>query len=113
MFYESLSKTLQALSISYEIIFVNDGSVDNSLAILKSIATSDKNVRIIDFSKNFGHEAAMLAGIDHCTGDLVVCLDADLQHPPSYIGEMLKKWREGNDIVLMVRNDRRDEIGRA
>jgi dolichol-phosphate mannosyltransferase len=108
MFYESLSKTLASLQISYEIIFVNDGSTDNSLSILKDIAASDNKVRIIDFSRNFGHEAAMIAGIDHACGDAVICMDSDLQHPPSMISEMLRKKAEGFDVVNMVRTDRKD-----
>jgi len=108
MFYESLSKTLHSLSISYEIIFVNDGSVDNSLAILKNIASLDSSVRIVDFSKNFGHEAAMLAGIDHACGEAVICMDSDLQHPPELIPLMLQKKNEGFEVVNMVRTLRHD-----
>ena len=108
MFYESLSKILHSSSISYEIIFVNDGSVDNSLSILKNIASKDHFVKIIDFSKNFGHEAAMLAGIDHACGEAVICMDSDLQHPPELIPEMLQKKAEGFEVVNMVRTIRRD-----
>jgi len=108
MFYHSLSETLSLLQISYEIIFVNDGSTDNSLSILKDIATTVHTVKVVSFSRNFGHEAAMIAGIDHACGEAVICMDSDLQHPPAMIPEMLKKWQEGNDIVLMVRNDRKD-----
>jgi dolichol-phosphate mannosyltransferase len=108
MFYESLSKTLNILSIGYEIIFVNDGSDDNSLIILKNIAAADSTVRIIDFSKNFGHEAAMLAGIDHAYGEAIVCMDSDLQHPPEMIPEMLQKKAEGFEVVNMVRTIRKD-----
>jgi len=108
MFYQSLSQILKMLSISYEIIFVNDGSTDNSLTILKDVADSDKNIRIISFSRNFGHEAAMLAGIDHACGESVICMDSDLQHPPAMIPEMLQKKAEGFEIVNMVRTDRKD-----
>ena len=108
MFYESLSKAIDSLKISYEIIFVNDGSVDNSLFILKNIASKDHTVKIIDFSRNFGHEAAMLAGIDHACGDTVICMDSDLQHPPELIPEMLQKNAEGFEVVNMVRTVRRD-----
>ena len=107
-FYESLSETLVALKISYEIIFVNDGSADNSLSILKSIAASDKTVKIIDFSKNFGHEAAMIAGIDHACGEAVICMDSDLQHPPTMIPEMLKKKAEGFNVINMVRTENKN-----
>ena len=108
MFYKSLSETLVSLQISYEIIFVNDGSTDNGLDILKNIADSDNAVRIIDFSRNFGHEAAMIAGIDYAIGDAVICMDSDLQHPPTMIPEMLQKKAEGFDVVNMVRTERKD-----
>jgi len=108
MFYESLSKILASLQISYEIIFVNDGSVDNSLSILINIVSKDCAVKIIDFSRNFGHEAAMLAGIDHACGEAIICMDSDLQHPPELIPEMLQKNREGFDVINMVRTVRED-----
>ena len=108
MFYESLSKTIVSLQINYEIIFVNDGSTDRSVSILKNIAMSDSCVRIIDFSRNFGHEAAMIAGIDHACGASVICMDSDLQHPPVMIPEMLQKKAEGFDVINMVRTDRKD-----
>ena len=108
MFYESLSKTLALLQINYEIIFVNDGSNDMSLTILKDIAAFDNKVKIIDFSRNFGHEAAMIAGIDHASGEAVICMDSDLQHPPAMIPEMLQKKAEGFDVINMVRTIRKD-----
>jgi len=108
LFYQSLSNTLSSLQISYEIIFVNDGSVDNSLSILKDITASDHTVRIIDFSKNFGHEAAMLAGIDHSCGEAVICMDSDLQHPPELIPEMLRQYKKGFNVINMVRTIRKD-----
>jgi dolichol-phosphate mannosyltransferase len=108
MFYESLSETLVSLHIAYEIIFVNDGSSDNSLQILKNIAASDSTVKIINFSRNFGHEAAMIAGIDHACGEAVICMDSDLQHPPKMIPDMLQKKAAGFDVVNMVRTGRKD-----
>ena len=108
MFYNALSETLADLQIDYEIIFVNDGSTDESLSILKGIASADKRVKIIDFSRNFGHEAAMIAGIDHARGESVICMDSDLQHPPEMISEMLQKKAEGFDVINMVRTDRKD-----
>ena len=108
VFYNSLSEILVSQQISYEIIFVNDGSTDNSLSLLQNIAGSDNTVRIIDFSRNFGHEAAMIAGIDYACGQSVICMDSDLQHPPEMIVEMLKKKAAGFDVVNMVRTDRKD-----
>ena len=108
MFYKSLSETLVSLQINYEIIFVNDGSADNSLSILKNIAASDNTVKIIDFSRNFGQEAAMIAGIDHACGKAVICMDSDLQHPPDMIPAMLQKKNEGFDVINMVRTERGD-----
>ena len=106
-FYHSLSSVIKSLSISYEIIFVNDGSVDNSLLILKNIAAADPAVKIINFSKNFGHEAAMIAGIDHACGEAVICMDSDLQHPPEIIPEMLQKHAEGFEVINMIQTDRK------
>ena len=108
LFYNALSEAMQSLKISYEIIFVNDGSRDNSLQFLQQFARTDKAVRVIDFSRNFGHEAAMLAGIDHAKGNAIICMDSDLQHPPALIAEMLQKHAEGSDVVNMVRTDRKD-----
>ena len=103
LFYNELKKVLNEMVINHEIVFVNDGSVDNSLSIMRNIASKDSNVRIINFSRNFGHEAAMLAGIDNSKGDIIICMDADLQHPPSLLPHMLEKYCEGNDIVLTKR----------
>jgi dolichol-phosphate mannosyltransferase len=103
LLYNELKKVLNEMVINHEIVFVNDGSVDNSLSIMRNIASKDSNVRIINFSRNFGHEAAMLAGIDNSKGDIIICMDADLQHPPSLLPHMLEKYCEGNDIVLTKR----------
>jgi len=91
------------LDIRCEIIFINDGSSDNSSKILQSIAQEDKRVKIINLSINFGHEAAMTAGLTYSTGDAVICMDADLQHPPSEINHMLKKFYNRYEIINMVR----------
>jgi len=107
-FYKTLKEVVATLEIDTEIIFVNDGSIDQSLAILKEISKEDQSVRIIQFSRNFGHEAAMLAGIDSCRGDVAICMDADLQHPPTCIPQMLSLYYYGSDIINMVRTDRDD-----
>jgi len=102
-FYRETIKVLLLIENPYEIIFVNDGSVDGSRGILFNIAKDDENVRVVHFSRNFGHEAAMIAGIDNASGDYLVCMDADLQHPPTLLPEMLRKFESGYDIINMVR----------
>lgn len=106
--YAEFTRVLSAMDCTYELIFVNDGSTDATLSILKPIAESDSNVRVINFSKNFGHESAMIAGIDYAKGDAIICMDSDLQHPPVKIPEMVASWREGFDVVNMVRVERKD-----
>jgi dolichol-phosphate mannosyltransferase len=108
MFYQELKNVLQNVDFDYEILFVNDGSTDQSLERIREIKQQDNQVHLIDFSRNFGHEAAMLAGIDCCTGDAAICMDADLQHPPRSIIEMWAKFQEGFDVINMVRMDRQD-----
>ena len=102
-FYRETIKVLLLIDNPYEIIFVNDGSVDASRGILFKIAKDDENVKVVHFSRNFGHEAAMIAGIDNASGDYIVCMDADLQHPPTLLPEMLRKFESGYDIINMVR----------
>ena len=106
--YAEFTRVLSAMDCTYELIFVNDGSTDATLSILKPIAESDSNVRVINFSKNFGHESAMIAGIDYAKGDAIICMDSDLQHPPVKIPEMVASWKEGFDVVNMVRVERKD-----
>ena len=96
-------------SMDHEIIFVNDGSKDRTLAILKSIAKGDKCVKIIDFSRNFGHQAAVTAGLFNCNGDAIVMIDADLQDPPEIIPEMISKWEEGHQVIYGKRKIRSGE----
>lgn len=104
-FYDETKAVLSGLSPAweYELLFVNDGSADGSYGILKELAALDKNVRVVNFSRNFGHEAAMIAGIDFASGDAVICMDADLQHPPECIPKILKKMEEGYEVINMVR----------
>ncbi len=93
----------------YEIILVNDGSKDKTLEIIEKIAKEDKNVKIVSFSRNFGHQAAVTAGIKEVTGDAVVIIDADLQDPPELIPDMLKYWEEGNEVIYGKRKTRKGE----
>ena len=108
--YDRLKQTLSKIeNYEYEIIFVNDGSKDKTLEILEGIAKEDEKVKIISFSRNFGHQAAVTAGIKYVTGDAVVIIDADLQDPPELIPEMLKYWEEGNEVIYGKRKTRKGE----
>ncbi|MCD7967175.1 MAG: glycosyltransferase family 2 protein [Clostridiaceae bacterium] len=102
-FYAETAKVLKSLSWDYELIFVNDGSQDGSIGILKELAAGDEKVKVVDFSCNFGHEAAMIAGMDYSSGDGIVCMDADLQHPPECLPGIIAKLDEGYDVINMVR----------
>lgn len=108
-FYQDTGKILRELpqTWDYELIFVNDGSTDGSLPILSELAQKDPKVRVINFSRNFGHEAAMIAGIDHALGDGIICMDADLQHPPECIPKILEKFDAGYEVINMVRTKNR------
>lgn len=106
-FYRSAKAVFETLSWDYEMIFVNDGSQDASEALLFQLAGQDSQVKVLSFSRNFGHEAAMIAGIDYSTGDAVVCMDADLQHPPECVTEMIRKLEEGYEVINMVRTKNR------
>ena len=102
-FYREATPVFEALPWNYELIFVNDGSADASGQILAELAAADPRVRVINFSRNFGHEAAMLAGLDHSSGEGIVCMDADLQHPPECLPEIVRKFEEGCGVISMVR----------
>ncbi len=102
-FYQETRAVVDNMPWDHEFLFVNDGSTDRSLEILKSLAGRDPHVRVISFSRNFGHEAAMIAGLDHSSGDAIVCMDADLQHPPSCLPQIAGKFDEGYEVVSMVR----------
>ncbi|MNX24302.1 hypothetical protein D3C86_543190 [compost metagenome] len=107
--HQQLSATLKSICPSYEIIYVNDGSRDRTLELLRTIQASDPTVRYVSLARNFGHQKAVTAGIDYARGEAVVLIDADLQDPPEVIGQMLKKWQEGYDVVYGVRAHRKGE----
>ena len=109
--YNKVSKVLKGLEekYDYEIIFVNDGSKDKTLEILEEIAKKDEKVKIISFSRNFGHQAAVTAGLKEVTGDAIVIIDADLQDPPELIPEMLELWEQGNEVIYGKRKTRKGE----
>ncbi|WP_242145106.1 MULTISPECIES: glycosyltransferase family 2 protein [unclassified Bacillus cereus group] len=102
-FYSETSLEVHKLDTDYEFVFVNDGSKDDTLNILRDLANSDSAVHYISFSRNFGKEAAMLAGLKYATGDAVVIMDADLQHPPSLIKDMIEGYNDGYDQVIAKR----------
>ena len=109
--YDRVSSVLEKLKkeYDYEIIFVNDGSKDKTLSILKEIANKNNKVKIISFSRNFGHQSAVTAGIKEVSGDAIVIMDADLQDPPELIPDMLKLWEDGYEVIYGKRNTRKGE----
>jgi glycosyltransferase involved in cell wall biosynthesis len=108
-FHRRLATVVDAIDVAGEIIYVNAGSEDDTLQLLQSIREQDSRVAIIDLSRNFGKEIAMTAGLDHARGEAVVVIDADLQDPPELIPELIKKRREGFDVVYARRTLRRGE----
>ncbi len=107
-----LDKSLKETGYDFEYIFVNDGSKDNTLAELKAQAETHPNVFYIDLSKNFGKDYALKAGIDLAKGDAIITMDADLQHPPHLLPQMLKYWEDGYDIVYTYRKDANPHVSR-
>lgn len=111
-FWLSLRQSLLAISAHFEVIWVNDGSQDNTQQLIENIRTDfiDRNIThiIIEFSRNFGHEAAMIAGIDHASGNAIICIDSDGQHPTNEIKNLLKEFENGSEIVLTERMSRQD-----
>ena len=100
---------LNRITPVWEIIFVDDGSQDDTLAIVKAQSLAEPRIGAVSFSRNFGKEVAIAAGLDHARGDAVVIMDADLQHPPEMIEGFVEKWREGYLMVYGQRTDRSDE----
>lgn len=108
--YNRLIKVLTNIqNYEYELILVNDGSKDKTLEILEGIAKEDKNVKVISFSRNFGHQCAVTAGIKYVTGDAIVIIDADLQDPPELIPKMLELWEQGYEVIYGKRKVRKGE----
>lgn len=108
-FYRRVLSSMESLDTDLEIIFVNDGSKDETLPILVRLRESDPRVKIIDLSRNFGKEIALTAGVEHASGDVVISTDADLQHPPEVIPKLVDAWRAGADVVFATRTDRHSE----
>lgn len=102
-FYQAILPIVESIYSDYELIFVNDGSKDASPAILDRLAMESEKVKVVHFSRNYGHEAAMIAGIDYSSGDGIICMDADLQHPVECIPQILDKFDQGYEVISMVR----------
>jgi len=107
--YKQLSESVSKITSDYELIFVNDGSRDNSFSKISQLAAVDKKVFFINFSRNFGHQIAVTAGIDSCSGNAIVIIDGDLQDPPELIRDMYSKHKEGFEVVYARRTDRKGE----
>jgi polyisoprenyl-phosphate glycosyltransferase len=108
-FHDELARVLVTLQDEFdiEIVYIDDGSTDATPAILTRLALADSRVRFVRLSRNFGHQAALTAGLEHARGDVVVSMDADLQHPPAVIRELVARWREGHEVVVTLRRDDR------
>ena len=109
IFYERLTAVMEGLGEPYELVLVNDGSHDNSYRLLRDLHERDPRVVVIDFSRNFGHQIAISAGLDHARGDAVAIIDSDLQDPPEVIAELVARWRAGAEVVYAQRRSRLGE----
>ena len=108
--YDRIKKIMDSMdNYEFEILFVNDGSKDKTIQIIKEMRQQDSRICYVDFSRNFGKEIAMIAGLDYATGDCVIFMDADLQDPPELIPELVKYWEEGFDDVYAKRRSRKGE----
>ena len=110
LFFETIRKTLEKLKqYTYEIVCIDDGSVDGTYSLLEKYAAEDERVKILKFSRNFGKEYGLMAGLKYCKGRAAIPIDVDLQDPPELIVKFVKKWEEGYDMVYGIRNDRRSD----
>ncbi len=109
LLYEMISSVVRPIKrYTFELIFVNDGSSDTSIDLLQDIAKKDSRVIVVDFSRNFGHQIAVTAGIDYASGDAIIIMDSDLQDPPKISLELIKEWENGYDVVYAQRRTRKD-----
>jgi glycosyltransferase involved in cell wall biosynthesis len=108
LLYKRVCATLEPITTSFEILFINDGSHDDSLSILQGLSAKDERIYVIDLSRNFGHQVAISAGLDYAAGLGIIIMDADLQDPPEVLPEFIAKWREGYDVVYAIRAQRKE-----
>ncbi len=99
---------MESINVGYEVIFINDGSRDNSLTLLRAAEDKNANIKVVNLARNFGQHAAVIAGFEASTGDCVVTLDADMQNPPEEISRIVEKYRQGYDCIGTVRQNRQD-----
>jgi len=105
LFVHDVSEVMNGIGYPYDMMFVDDGSTDDTLAVIKAVAEEYPTILYVSFSRNFGHQNALKAGLDHSEGDCVISMDGDLQHPPHLLPQMIRAWEEGYDIVYTVRKD--------
>ncbi|HIQ00540.1 MAG TPA: glycosyltransferase [Anaerolineales bacterium] len=108
-FYRHVREVMDGLGEPWELVLVNDGSTDHTLEVMRRLHEQDHRVRIVDFARNFGHQIAITAGMDHARGEAVVTIDCDLQDPPEVIPDLIARWREGYHVVYGVRSEREGE----
>lgn len=109
LLYDRVKKVAEGISPSHEMVFINDGSRDRSIELIKQLSQKDASVKFINFARNFGHQIAVSAGLDHCSGERIVIIDADLQDPPELIVDMNNKMNEGFEVVYAKRRSREGE----
>ena len=108
LYQEVIDAVSSLKNVDFEFLFVDDGSTDKTRENILKLQKKDKRVKVVELKRNFGHEIAMTAGMDYAKGDAVIFMDADLQHPPKFIPEMVKLWQGGKEIVLTKRVDNKD-----
>lgn len=108
-FYQRVAETMNQLNTPWELILVNDGSKDDSLAIIRDLAAQDEHVKFINFARNFGHQTAVTAGIDFASGNAIILIDSDLQDPPEVIPDLIAEWKNGYEVVYAIREERKGE----
>ncbi len=110
LLFKRLQTTLEALDDTWELIFVDDGSVDTGVEFLRELASTDARITLVELSRNFGHQIAISAGLEYARGEGVIIMDADLQDPPEVLPQFIDKWREGYDVVYAVRQKRKERF---